>query len=70
MQLPKKKTLCEQIGHSWQAQTASNYRLCQRSGCRAAQRLEGATWMDVQHRAAAPSAPPAPKTQMTIWEKG
>jgi hypothetical protein len=42
-----KKPLCEQAGHIWQRSTAENYRVCTRTGCTTAQRLQGGTWVTV-----------------------
>jgi hypothetical protein len=43
-------TLCRDIGHSWQATTAPNYRACTRSGCHAAQHLDHGIWITVTTR--------------------
>ena len=44
--------LCRDLGHDWKPTPVSNYRLCQRSKCKAAQRLHQGQWMDVATRPA------------------
>jgi hypothetical protein len=63
-----KKTLCEQTGHDWQNTTASNYHVCLRSGCKAAQRFNGQTWIDATRRTTTPPQAPA-YIQLTIGEE-
>jgi hypothetical protein len=43
-------SLCRDIGHDWKPTPGSNYRLCQRTKCKAAQRLHHGRWMDVTTR--------------------
>lgn len=50
MQHQSKKTVCELVGHDWKATPVSNYRVCQRSACRLAQRKQGDTWINVARR--------------------
>ena len=38
---------CLTLGHEWRSTAANNFRVCARLKCRAAERLEGATWIDV-----------------------
>jgi hypothetical protein len=45
-------SLCRDIGHDWKPTPVSNYRLCQRSKCKSAQRLHQGRWMDVTTRPA------------------
>ncbi|MGH2508487.1 MAG: hypothetical protein ACRDHZ_13970 [Ktedonobacteraceae bacterium] len=45
-----KKSLCDVAGHNWHTTTANNYRTCQYSGCRAAQRSINGQWVDVTQR--------------------
>jgi hypothetical protein len=49
---PFRNSLCRDIGHNWKPTPVSNYRLCQRSKCKAAQRLHQGRWMDVTTRPA------------------
>lgn len=48
-----KKSLCEIAGHNWRVTTALNYRVCQSSGCRAAQCFTHGQWVNVPQRARA-----------------
>jgi hypothetical protein len=45
-------SLCRDLGHDWKPTPVSNFRLCQRSKCKAAQRLHQGRWMDVTTRPA------------------
>ena len=45
-------SLCRDLGHDWKPTPASNYRLCQRTKCKVAQRLHHGQWMDVTTRPA------------------
>jgi hypothetical protein len=45
-------SLCRDIGHDWKPTTVSNYRICQRAKCKAAQRLRQGQWMDATTRSA------------------
>jgi hypothetical protein len=45
-------SLCRDIGHDWKPTPVSNYRLCQRGKCKAAQRLYHGRWTDVTARPA------------------
>jgi hypothetical protein len=38
---------CRYLGHEWRKAAASNYRICQREKCRAAQRLQDGEWVSV-----------------------
>jgi hypothetical protein len=41
-----KGTLCWDTGqHNWRSTTASNYRVCERDGCKAVQYLQGGEWV-------------------------
>ena len=40
-------SLCRDIGHDWKSASAPDYRLCQRTKCKAAQRFHQGRWMDV-----------------------
>jgi hypothetical protein len=40
-------SLCRDIGHDWKPTPVSNYRLCQRTKCKAAQRLHHGQWTNV-----------------------
>ncbi len=37
---------CRDVGHDWQTTATTNYRLCQRHTCRAAQRLQDGVWIN------------------------
>jgi hypothetical protein len=41
-----RNTTCRYQGHEWST-TASNYRLCQRDKCRAAERLQDGAWVSI-----------------------
>jgi hypothetical protein len=45
-------SLCRDIGHDWKPTAVSNYRLCQRTKCKAAQRFHQGQWMDATTRSA------------------
>ena len=45
-------SLCRDIGHDWKPTPVSDYRLCQRDKCKAAQRFHQGRWMDVTARPA------------------
>ncbi len=62
-----KKSLCETTGHDWQTTTASNYRVCLRSDCRAAQHFTGGQWIDVTQRAH-PQDDPTLHHQFSLFE--
>jgi hypothetical protein len=53
-------SLCRDIGHDWKPTPVSNYRLCQRTKCKAAQRLHQGQWMDVTARPATQRTSPLP----------
>lgn len=38
-------SLCRDVGHEWKQTAVSNYRICQRDKCRAAQRLQDGQWV-------------------------
>ena len=40
-------SLCRDIGHAWISTTASNFRVCKRSGCKAVQILRCGEWVDI-----------------------
>ena len=40
-------TLCRDTGHDWQHTTSETWRKCQRTDCKAAQRLHKGQWVDV-----------------------
>ena len=42
-----RNSLCRDVGHDWKTTTASNYRLCQRDQCRAAQRVQDGQWVNI-----------------------
>jgi hypothetical protein len=47
-----RNSLCRDIGHDWRATAASNYRICTRVKCRAAQYLHQGRWADATTRSA------------------
>jgi hypothetical protein len=60
-----RNTTCRYQGHEWST-TASNYRLCQREKCHAAERLQDGQWVSVllQTRARKQQAVPQ---QSRLW---
>jgi hypothetical protein len=53
-------SLCRDIGHDWKPTPVSNYRLCQRGKCKAAQRFHQGRWIDVTTRPAPHRTGPLP----------
>ena len=53
-------SLCRDIGHDWKTTTVSNYRLCQRTKCKAAQRFHQGRWMDATTRSTQTRTAPLP----------
>jgi hypothetical protein len=63
-------SLCCDIGHDWKPTPVSNYRLCQRSKCKAAQRFHQERWMDATTRSAktrAAALPCSPEQAVMTW---
>ena len=52
--------LCRDIGHDWKPTPVSDYRLCQRTKCKAAQRFHQGRWMDVTTRPTSNRTGPLP----------
>ena len=46
----EKNSTCRYFGHEWKRTAASNYRICQRDQCRAAERLQDGQWVSVLPR--------------------
>jgi hypothetical protein len=66
---------CRDSGHDWKTTAASNYRICQRDKCKAAQRLENGQWVSVQRErpwidpvTAYQKRQAMPKQTMTVWD--
>jgi hypothetical protein len=66
---------CRDTGHDWKTTAASNYRICQRDKCHAAERLEHGQWVNARH--ACPWTDPCvayqkrqamPKQTLTVWD--
>ena len=63
-------SLCRDIGHDWKPTTVPDYRLCQRSKCKAAQRFHQGRWMDATTRSAQTRTallPSSPQQAVMTW---
>jgi hypothetical protein len=43
-------SLCRDVGHSWKTTLGGEYRLCDRTDCKAAERFSRGTWIPVERR--------------------
>jgi hypothetical protein len=63
-------SLCRDIGHDWKPTPVSNYRLCRRTKCKAAQRFYQGQWMDATTRSATTRTallPCSPEQAVMTW---
>lgn len=62
-------TVCQDTrDHAWESTTAPNFRRCTRSGCHAAQRLDGnGQWVDVAAKPSSVSVPSGTNSAVGLW---
>ena len=68
-QYDSKNTTCRDAGHDWMSTTAANWRVCQREGCRASERLINGEWVSnaAAYRRHQPVVPSRTR-QSQLWQ--